>query len=152
MLRIAIIGCGKVADQHVHAIHRIPDCEIVSLCDRELLMAKQLGERCGVSACFCDLREMLDAASPDIIHITTPPQSHYSLARQCLESGSNVYLEKPFTITAREAESLIRMAERRDLKITAGHNLQFTPETLEMRQLVAQGFLGGKPVHLESQF
>jgi predicted dehydrogenase len=61
-------------------------------------------------------------------------------------------LEKPFTITAGEAESLIRLAERRDLKITAGHNLQFTPETLEMRQLLAQGFLGGKPVHLESHF
>ena len=42
-LRIAIVGCGKVADQHVQAIHRIPDCEIVALCDRELLMAKQLG-------------------------------------------------------------------------------------------------------------
>ncbi len=115
-------------------------------------MAKQLGERFGVSRCFYDVKEMLGAISPDVVHITTPPQSHYSLAKQCLESGSNVYLEKPFTITAREAESLIRMAERRDLKITAGHNLQFTPETLEMRQLVAQGFLGGKPVHLESQF
>ena len=87
-----------------------------------------------------------------MVHLTTPPQSHYSLAKQCLESGSHVYLEKPFTITAREAESLIRMAERHDLKITAGHNLQFTPETLEMRQLLTQGFLGGKPVHLESHF
>src|SRR5438046_10308143 len=127
MLRIAIVCGGKVADQHVDAIHRVRDCEIVSLCDRELLMAKQLGERFGISGCFCDFKAMLQSTSPDVVHITTPPQSHYSLARQCLESGSNVYLEKPFTITAREAESLIRMAERRDLKITAGHNLQSTP-------------------------
>ena len=151
-MRGAIVGCGKIADQHVHAIRRIDDCIIVGLCDRELLMARQLGERIGINACFTDLQELLETTTPDVVHITTPPQSHYSLAKQCLESGSNVYLEKPFTITAREAESLIRMAERRDLKITAGHNLQFTPETLEMRQLVAQGFLGGKPVHLESQF
>src|SRR5207237_10552027 len=150
MLHIAVIGCGKVADQHVQAIHRIADCEIVALCDRELLMAKQLGERFGVSACFSDLREMLDAASPDVIHITTPPQSHYSLAKQCLESGSHVYLEKPFTITAGEAESLIQLAEDRGLKITAGHNYQFTLEMLEMRRLVKEGFLGGRPVHLES--
>jgi predicted dehydrogenase len=54
------VGCGKVADQHVQAIHRIPECEIVSLCDRELLMARQLGERVGVSNCFSDLREMLE--------------------------------------------------------------------------------------------
>ncbi len=152
MLKIGIVGCGKIADQHVDAIHRIPDCEVVALCDREPLMAKQLGERFGISACFSELSEMLEAARLDVVHITTPPQSHYSLAKQCLESGSHVYLEKPFTITAGEAESLIRVAERRDLKITAGHNLQFTPETLEMRQLLAEGFLGGKPVHLESHF
>ena len=96
-LRIAIVGCGKIADQHVAAIRRIPDCELVSLCDREVLMARQLGERFGIAACFSDVSEMLRAASPDVVHITTPPQSHFSLARQCVESGSHVYLEKPFT-------------------------------------------------------
>ena len=150
MLRIAIVGCGKVADQHVQAIHRIPDCKIVAVCDRELLMAKQLGERFGISACFSDLAEMLHATTPDVVHITTPPQSHYSLGKQCLESGSHVYLEKPFTITAGEAESLIQLAERCGLKITVGHNYQFTLEMLEMRRLVKEGFLGGRPIHLES--
>ena len=150
MLHIAVIGCGKVADQHVQAIHRIADCEIVALCDRELLMAKQLGERFGVSACFSDLREMLDAASPDVIHITTPPQSHFALAKQCLESGAHVYLEKPFTITAGEAEALIQLAEHRGLKVTVGHNYQFTLEMLEMRRLISEGYLGGRPIHLES--
>ena len=149
-LRVAIIGCGKVADQHVQAIHRIPDCEIVSLCDRELLMAKQLGERFGIAECFSDLEEMLKATAPEVVHITTPPQSHFSLASQCLEFGSHVYLEKPFTITAEEAESLIRFGESRGLKVTVGHNYQLTLEMLEMRRLVEQGFLGGKPIHLES--
>jgi predicted dehydrogenase len=152
MLKIALIGCGKIADQHVQAIHRIPDCEIVALCDREPLMAKQLGERCGVTVCFSDAREMLQSMRPDVVHITTPPQSHYSLAAECLKAGSHVYVEKPFTITAGEAESLIQLADRRNLKITAGHNLQFTLEMLEMRRLVKQGFLGGNPVHLESHF
>src|SRR5437870_6918033 len=110
MLKIAIIGCGKVADQHVQAIHRIPDCTIVAVCDQELLMAKQLGERFGISACFTDVNEMLRTVSPDVVHITTPPLSHYSLARRCLESGSHVYLEKPFTTIAGEAESLIDFA------------------------------------------
>jgi predicted dehydrogenase len=150
MLKIAIVGCGKVADQHVEAIHRIPDCEIVAVCDRELLMAKQLGERFRISECFSELSEMLEAARPDVVHITSPPQSHYSLAKQCLESGSNVYLEKPFTITAEEAQSLLELAESCVLKITVGHNYQFTLEMLEMRRLVTEGFLGGRPSHLES--
>ena len=122
MLKIAIVGCGKIADQHVHAIGRIPDCKIVSLCDRELLMAKQLGERFGISKCFSDVKEMLEAVSPDVVHITTPPQSHYSLAQQCLESGSHVYLEKPFTVSASETESLIKLAQRCGSSITVGHN------------------------------
>jgi predicted dehydrogenase len=151
-LRVAIAGCGKIADQHVQAIDRIPGCRIVALCDRELLMAKQLGERCGVSQCFSDVVEMLAAVSPDVVHITTPPQAHFSLASLCLESGSHVYLEKPFTVTATEADRLIRIAEKRDLRLTAGHNCQFTREAIEMRRLVKQGFLGGKPVHLESHF
>jgi predicted dehydrogenase len=150
MLRIALIGCGKVADQHVQAIGRIPDCVIVGLCDRELLMAKQLGERTDVTACFSDLMEMLQTTRPDVVHITTPPQSHFPLAKQCLEFGSHVYLEKPFTITASEAESLIDLAERCGLKITVGHNYLFTLEMLEMRRLIKAGFLGGPPVHLES--
>jgi predicted dehydrogenase len=150
MLRIALVGCGKVADQHVQAIHRIPGCKIVALCDRELLMAKQLGERTGVTICFSDLSEMLQTTRPDVVHITTPPQSHFPVAKQCLEFGSHVYLEKPFTITASEAESLIDLAEHRSLKITVGHNYLFTLEMLEMRRLLKEGFLGGRPSHLES--
>jgi predicted dehydrogenase len=152
MLRIGIVGCGKIADQHVQAINRISDCKIVALCDRELLMAKQLGERFGISKCFSDLGEMLQSTSPDVVHITTPPQSHYALAKQCLESGSHVYLEKPFTITLDETESLIRYAEHRGRKLTVGHNGQFTFEMLEMRRLVQNGFLGGRPAHVESYF
>jgi len=113
-------------------------------------MAEQLGERFGISACFPDLRELLHGASPDVVHITTPPQSHYSLAKQCLESGSHVYLEKPFTITADQAESLIHLAEGQGLRITVGHNYQFTLEMMEMRRLISEGYLGGRPIHLES--
>jgi predicted dehydrogenase len=93
---------------------------------------------------------MLEAVSPDVVHITTPPQSHFSLARQCLESGSHVYLEKPFTVSASEAQSLIQLAQSCGLSITVGHNYLFTPEMRQMRSLVKKGFLGGSPIHLES--
>jgi predicted dehydrogenase len=152
MLRVAIVGCGKIADQHVLAIQRIPDSKIVSVCDRELLMATQLGERFGISARFSDVAEMLKVASPQVVHITTPPQSHFGLGKQCLEAGCHAYVEKPFTVTLVEAEALVQLAEDRGLKLTVGHNLQFTLEMLEMRRLVKQGFLGGEPVHLESHF
>lgn len=152
MTRIAIIGCGKIADQHVQSIQRIPDCEIVAVCDREVLMAKQLAERFGIKNYFSDVAEMLMHSFPDIVHVTTPPQGHFALAKQCLEAGSHVYLEKPFTVTAEEAIDLIGIANNFGRLITAGHNYQFTPEMCEMRISVATGFLGGKAVHVESHF
>ncbi len=151
-MRIAIIGCGKIADQHVAAIRRIPDCQIVAVCDRELLMAQQLGERFGISTCFAEVGDLLHRSRPDVVHVTTPPQSHFSLAKQCLEAGCHVYLEKPLTVTASEAESLLECAQEYGLKMTVGHNYQFTWEMMELRRLVREGFLGGRPTHIESHW
>jgi predicted dehydrogenase len=150
MLRVAIVGCGKIADQHVQAIRRIPDSDVVAACDREPLMAAQLAERFKIPHVFSDVGDMLRTTTPDVVHVTTPPQSHHSLGRLCLEHGAHAYLEKPFTVTAGEAESLVALARDRGLSVMAGHNYQFTPEMIEMRRLVAGGFLGGRPVHLES--
>jgi len=150
MLKVAIVGCGKVADQHAEQIFRIPDCKIIAVCDREELMAKQLQERLNVQFCFTDVQELLDKAKPDVVHITTPPQSHYTLGKLCLEAGCCVYIEKPFTVHAAEAEELIALAEQKNLKLTVGHDEQFTHAAMRMRQLIKDGYLGGAPVHLES--
>jgi predicted dehydrogenase len=152
MLRVAIIGCGKIADQHVQAVHRIPGSTIVAVCDREPLMARQLAERFAIEGCFADVADMLEKAAPDVVHVTTPPQSHHDLGLQCLAAGCHVYLEKPFTVTSSEAEDLIRAAGRHGRSLTAGHNYQFSHEMLAMRRLVEQGFLGGRPVHLASHW
>ena len=115
-------------------------------------MASQLGERFGITACFSDAAEMLRAVKPDVVHITTPPQSHYSLGALCLEAGCHVYIEKPFTVHAAEAEELVRLAERKGCKLTVGHDAQFTHSAIRMRRLVEEGYLGGPPLHLESYF
>jgi len=152
MLRVAIVGCGKIADSHVSQIQRIKGCEIVGVCDREPLMARQLCERFPIKQHFSDLEELLSKARPDVVHITTPPESHIELARFCLEAGCHVYLEKPFTLHAEETERLIALAIEKQLKITAGHDDQFSHAARRMRSLIAEGFLGGAPVHLESYY
>jgi len=152
MLKVAIIGCGKIADGHASAIQMIAGCEIVGVCDREPLMAKQLSERFPTGRCFTDVTQLLDQAKPDVVHITTPPESHYGIARLCLESGCHVFVEKPFTVHAWQAQELLELAEVKGLKLTAGHNCQFTHAALRMRELVKSGYLGGSPVHMESYF
>jgi len=145
LIHVAILGCGKVADKHADAILRLPGVELVAACDREELMARQMAERYRIPRTFRDLGEMLAACQPTVVHITTPPQIHFALARQCLEAGSHVYVEKPFTVSGEEAKALIQLAEAKGLKVTAGHNTQFTPAAREMRRLIQEGYLGGRP-------
>lgn len=152
MIKVGIIGCGKMADNHANCIQRIPGAEMAAVCDREPLMARDMSERFKVGGHFTDVQEMLDTVSLDVVHITTPPQSHHALAAICLQAGSNVYVEKPFTIDTAEAQDLISLAQQKNLKITAGHNAQFTPAMVRMRELVKSGYLGGRPVHMESHY
>jgi predicted dehydrogenase len=152
MLKVAIVGCGKIADAHAAQIQRIKGCEIVGVFDREPLMARQLSERFPVQRYFGDLPELLSEARPDVVHITTPPQTHFDLAKLCLEWGCHVYVEKPFTVDENEARRLIALATGKGLKLTVGHDDQFSHVARRMRTLVQSGFLGGKPVHMESYY
>lgn len=151
-LRVAIVGCGKIAEQHVLAVKRLAGATLVGTCDTEPLMAKQLAERHGIACATGSLGELLSVARPDVVHITTPPASHFDVARQCMRAGCHVYVEKPFTVDATEARELFAQARANDVCITAGHNLQYTWESLEARGLIKKQFLGGAPVHIESYY
>ena len=152
MLKVAIVGCGKIADAHAEQIQRISGCEIVGACDREELMAKQLHQRFPVKQYFNDLDRLLKEARPDVVHVTTPPESHFALGKECLERGCHVYIEKPFTLNTRDAEELIRLARQNGLKLTVGHDGQFRHAARRMRRAVQAGYLGGPPVHMESYY
>jgi len=151
-LRVAIVGCGKIADSHASQIQRIEGCEIVGVSDNEGLMAKQLFERFRVKRFFSDLTQLLEEVRPDVVHITTPPQSHFEIGKRCLEHGCHIFVEKPFTLNTAEAEELIALANQKGLKVSVGHDAQFSHVARRMRKLVADGFLGGPPVHMESHW
>ena len=152
MLRVAIVGCGRIADAHAAQIQRIAGCQIVAACDRELLMAQQLCDRFSIPGRYDDLADLLKDARPDVIHVTTPPASHFPIAKACLEHGAHVYVEKPFTLCAAEANELVARANHQGVRITAGHDDQFTHAARRMRALIQNGYLGGAPVHMESWY
>jgi predicted dehydrogenase len=152
MLKIGIVGCGKIADSHAAQIQRIKGIEIVGVCDREPLMAQQLCDRFPIKQSFTELPELLERAKPNVVHITTPPQNHFESAKLCLQAGCHVYVEKPFTVNEREARKLVALANERGLKLTAGHDNQFRRAAIQARELVRTGYLGGDPVHMESYF
>lgn len=152
MLNVAIVGCGKIADAHAAQILRIPDSKIVGVCDREVLMAKQLWERFPIDSYYDDLGRLLEESRPDVVHITTSPESHSGLAIQCLEAGCHIYVEKPFVLYEQDAHAILDLAKEKGLLVTVGHDDQFSHVARRMRALINAGYLGGRPVHMESYY
>jgi predicted dehydrogenase len=152
LLKVAIVGCGRIADQHAQHILRTPGARIVAACDRELMMAQQLKERFQIDRAYDDAKLMLLAERPDVVHITTPPDSHRLLAELCMKSGSHVYIEKPFALDGKQTDEIIAIAESTGRKLTVGHNVQFTWPAIELRRLIREGYLGGSPQHMESHY
>ena len=152
MIRVGIIGCGKIADEHAGHIRFIQDSKLISVCDNDDIMAQQLYDRFGAEKYYTNVDNFLKSSDLDVVHITTPPQSHYELGKICLDHGCNIYVEKPFTVNAQEAGELIKLATSKNLKLTVGHNAQYTHASIAMRKLVENGFLGGRPNHMESYF
>jgi predicted dehydrogenase len=152
MIKVAIIGCGKIADDHVALIRAQSNARIVGVSDREELMARQLAERFQIPFHCTDAGVLLEKTRPDVVHVTTPPQSHFDLARLSLQANAHVFVEKPFTLNATEARALIGLAREKNLKLTVHHDQQFTEPARRMRQLIAEGYLGGAPLHVESYY
>jgi predicted dehydrogenase len=148
-LKVAVVGCGKIADAHVEEIAKLANAGVVAVCDRELLMAEQLAARYGIARHFDDVDAMLEACRPDVVHITTPPQSHAPLARRALDAGCHVYVEKPFTVDRDEAVALLAHARAAGRKVTVGHSFAFDPLMVALRRLREEDLLG-EAVHVES--
>jgi predicted dehydrogenase len=149
ILRVALVGCGQIADAHLQEIAKVPQARVVATCDSLRDLAMQAAARFDVPAYFDDLATMLTDVGPDVVHIATPAHTHFDLARQCLLAGCHVYVEKPFTQNAAEAETLVASASELGLQICVGHDQLFDPAWLQLKERVAGGEIG-TVTHVES--
>lgn len=148
-LRVALIGCGQIADAHLGEIRKLPHVDAVAVCDRERDLAVQAAARFEVPQVFDNVEQMLTAARPDVVHITTPPHTHKTLAVEVLEAGANVYVEKPFTVDLAEAEEIMAAADAAGRLVCVGHDQRYDPAWEECRELHRHGALGDI-VHVDS--
>ncbi|HET6437721.1 MAG TPA: Gfo/Idh/MocA family oxidoreductase [Anaeromyxobacter sp.] len=146
--RVLVVGCGQICDAHVQEARRA-GAEVVAVCDASPAMAEQAAARLAVPAAHADLAEALATYHPDVVHVTTPPQTHLAVAVRALEHGAHVYVEKPATLDAREAAVLSDVARERGLLVCPGHNLLFDPAVRRLRELVDNGVLG-EVVHAQA--
>ena len=149
-LRVAVVGCGQIADAHLQEIAKLSGASVVAVCDREPDLAYQAAARFGVSHRYEDIDRMLAEIKPDVVHVTTPPHTHLPLASTCLENGAHTYVEKPLAINADETSQLLRTAVTHNRLVCVGHDHVFDPVWKQCLTMISEGRLG-TIVHVESE-
>jgi len=117
-MRIAIVGCGYVADYYLKTLQIHPELELLGVMDRDRDRTSRFAAFHSLSS-YESLPQLLDDARVDTVVNLTNPKSHFAVSRACLEAGKHVYSEKPLAMKFSEAEDLVDLAERKGLHISS---------------------------------
>ena len=142
MIRIGVLGYGYWGPNIVRNLRSLDGCQVAMVCDRSSAALKRLKQAYPDQAVTTDSSELLTSADIDAVAVVTPVCTHFELAKAALKNGKHVFVEKPFTSTIQQAEELIELAERKNLRIMVDHTFLFTGAVRKMRQLIDEGVLG----------
>ena len=147
-MKVGIVGLGYWGPNLVRNFIAQKNVEKVIACDQRtdrLDFIKAKSPSVLVSSSY---EEMLKS-DIDAVVIATPVQSHYTIAKQALEAGKHIWVEKPFTSTSQQAEELLEIAEKKNLRIFIDHTFIYTGAVRKMKEIVTKGELG-KILHFDS--
>ena len=142
LVRVGVIGYGYWGPNIVRNLHAVDGCEVVSICDKNPAALKRAGQTYPAVSLTADFADVLNATDIDAVAVITPVWTHFELAKAALQNGKHVFVEKPFTSTSQQAEELIELASRRNLKIMVDHTFLFSGAVRKIRELVDNGTLG----------
>jgi predicted dehydrogenase len=140
--RFAVVGVGYWGPNIVRNLHELPVAELVSVCDVNESALESIGRRYPAVRLTPRFRDILEDATIDAVVIATPVSTHYDLARQALQSGKHVLVEKPLSGSSSEAADLIALATRLGLVVMPGHTFLYSPSVVMIRELIMSGALG----------
>jgi len=142
MVNIGVIGYGYWGPNVARNFNSCPRANLTAICDlneKRLDLAKATFPSVQVAS---DPQAVLSSDRIQAVAVITPVFTHYELARAALENGKHVFVEKPFTATARQAEELINLAAAKGLIIMVDHTFLFTGAVQKIRDIIAAGELG----------
>ena len=142
MIRIGVIGYGYWGPNIVRNFHTQDGAEVTKVCDKSPKCSDRLRKAFPSIPFSTDDREILESSDIDLVAVVTPVWTHYELARRALENGKHVFVEKPFTCSADQAEELIALADKKKLKIMVDHTFLFTGAVKKIKELVDKKELG----------
>jgi predicted dehydrogenase len=141
-VRVAVVGLGYWGPNLVRNFFEIAEADVVAVCDLDEGRLERIQRRYPGVACRTSYAELL--ADPDVeaVAIATPVSSHFALAREALEAGKHVLVEKPMASSSHDAAELVDLAEARELVLMPGHTFLYSPPVNVVRDLVQAGELG----------
>jgi UDP-2-acetamido-3-amino-2,3-dideoxy-glucuronate N-acetyltransferase len=139
-MKIAVIGTGSWGKNLVRNFYELGVLKIV--CDLEEDNLLKARDRYPNLLTTSSLKEIIEDKEIDGIVIATPAHTHYEIAKQSLEAGHNVYVEKPLAQNVTEAKELHAIAENKNLTLMVGHLLLYHPAVNKLKQIIASGDLG----------
>ncbi len=141
-LRVATVGAGYFSQFQYEAWSRMPDVELVAICNRTEAVAREVAKTYAIPAVFTDFDQMLAATEPDLVDIITPPVTHLDYVGKAAARGVATICQKPFCNTAEEAEAAVAAAAAADIPLVVHENFRFQPWYGEAKRLLDEGALG----------
>jgi len=149
-VKIAIIGCGRISQEHLRAFARIKNVKIQAVTDKISEKAKSVAEQYKCSA-YTDYKDMIKSESLDAVIICTPPNGHSKISIFAMSRGLHVLCEKPFALDRIEAERMCSYAKERRLILMMASKFRFVDDVVKAKGIIESGLLG-KLVLFENVF
>lgn len=140
-VKVAVVGTGFIGPAHIEALRRLPNIEVVGLCEATIELAEQKALLLGIEKAYL-FEDLLKQEDIDAVHICTPNFLHYSQSKAALLAGKHVICEKPLATKISEAEELVALATERGLVNAIHFNLRYYPMVRQMKTMRENGELG----------
>src|SRR5260370_39324277 len=141
-VRVAIVGCGNVAEKYVPHLQQSATVELVAVCDPLVDRAHSFAQAYGIKRTFQDVDQMLSTLDFELFVNLTPMPLHAPLNRKALEAGRNVWCEKPIATDLAEAQSLLALARQRGVGLWRAPANPIAPAFQFMAKALSTGTIG----------
>src|SRR4051812_46887023 len=142
MVNFGVIGYGYWGPNVVRNLQNLPDAQVQVVCDKSPAARQRIHRNHPNLYVTADPAEVMNSTDIDAIAVVTPVWTHFELAKEALENGKHVFVEKPFTSNTKQAETLIELAIQKNLKIMVDHTFLFTGAVKKIKELLQDGGLG----------
>lgn len=142
MLNVGVVGYGYWGPNVARNFANIENARLYSICDKDANCLKRAKKEWKNVKLFTNYREMISSNNIEVVAIATPMSSHYEIAKESIKNKKHIFIEKPFTSNSYEAEELIELAEKKNVKIMVDHTYIFSSSVRKIREIISKNLLG----------